>query len=59
MKFNATKIPKKKDAKKLTIEVFLISIPNVILKLLIMIILSINPKVLPSKTMHIELKSKA
>ena len=58
MKSNATKIPNKKHAIKFTTEVFLISIPMFILKLFIIIILSIKPKVLPSKTTHIELKSK-
>ena len=57
-KFNDTKIPKKKDAIKLTIELFLISKPIFIFKLSCMNILSINPKVLPSKMKTIELKSK-
>jgi len=55
MKFNATKIPKKKDDKKFTIEVFWISKPILFLKLFCMNILRNNPKVLPSKIMIIEL----
>ena len=58
MKFIATKIPKKKDDKKLTIDVFLISKPILFLKLFCIDILSINPKVLPTKSITIELKSK-
>ena len=58
MKFKATKIPNKKDDKKLTIEVFWISKPILFLKLFCMNILSINPKVLPSKIILIELVSK-
>ena len=58
MKFNATKIPKKKDDKKFTIEVFWISKPILFLKLFCINILSINPKVLPSKIILIELRSK-
>ena len=58
IKFNATKIPKKKDAIKLTIEVFWILKPMFFLKLFCMNILSINPNVLPSKMIIIELKSK-
>ena len=58
MKFNATKIPKKKDDKKFTIEIFLISTPILFLKLSCINILIINPKVLPSKIILIELKSK-
>ena len=58
MNFKATKIPKKNDAKKFTIEVFLISKPIFLLKLFCMYILSIKPKVLPSKIIPIELKSK-
>ena len=58
MKFNATKIPKKNDAIKFTIEVFCISKPSFILKLFCMHILSINPKVLPIKMKNIELKTK-
>ena len=58
IKFNATKIPKKKDDKKFTIEVFWISKPILLLKLFCMNILSINPKVLASKIIPIELKSK-
>ena len=57
-KFNDTKIPKKNDAIKFTIEVFWISKPIFFLKLFCMNILSINPKVLPSKIILIELKSK-
>ena len=53
-KFNATKIPKKKEAIKLTNEVFLILNPMLILKLFCKKILSINPKVLPIKTIIIE-----
>ena len=55
---NATKIPKKKDATKLTIEVFLILNPTLIFKLFCIQFLRINPKVLPSKIIPIELKSK-
>ena len=51
-------MPKKKDDKKFTIEVFWISKPIIFLKLFCMNILSINPKVLPSKIILIELKSK-
>ena len=58
MKFNATKIPKKNDAIKLTIEVPLILNPILILKLSCINILSINPKVLPKKTKLIEVISK-
>ena len=58
MKFNATKIPKKNDAKKLIIEVFWISKPIFFLKLSWMNILSVKPKVLPSKMIPIEPKSK-
>ena len=58
IKFKATKIPKKKDDKKFTIEVFWISKPILFLKLFCMNILSINPKVLPIKILLIELKSK-
>ena len=58
VKFNATKIPKKNDDIKLIIEVIWISNPIFILKLFCMNILSINPKVLPSKIIVIELKSK-
>jgi len=55
---NATKIPKKKDDKKFTIDIFLISNPILFLKLFCMNILNINPKVLPSKSTTMELKSK-
>ena len=58
IKSNATKIPNKNDAMKLTIEVFWISKPIIFLKLFCMNILSINPKVLPSKIILIELKFK-
>ncbi len=58
LKFNATKIPKKKDDKKFTIEVFWISKPIFFLKIFCMNILSINPIVLPIKIIPIELKSK-
>ena len=57
-KFNETNIPKKKDDMKLTIEVFSISKSILIFKFFCMNILSINPKVLPIKTIPIELKSK-
>ena len=53
-KFNATKIPKKNDEIKLTIEVLLISKPKFILKLFCINILSINPNVLPNKIKVIE-----
>jgi hypothetical protein len=58
IKFKATKIPKKKDDKKFTIEVFWIAKPILFLKLFCMNILSINPKVQPSKMILVELKSK-
>ena len=58
MKFNATKIPKKNDAIKLTIEVLWILNPTSILKLFCINILSIKPKVLPKKKKHIEVSSK-
>ena len=58
MKFNATKIPKKNDAMKLTIEVPWILNPILIFKLFCINILSINPKVLPKKTKLIEVISK-
>ena len=58
MKFNATKIPKKKDAKKFTIEVFSILKQILNLNLFCINILSINPKVLPNKTILIEVISK-
>ena len=58
IKLNATKIPKKNDAIKFTIEVFWISKLILFLKLFCMYILSNNPKVLPSKIILIELKSK-
>ena len=53
-KSNATIIPKKKDAIKLTIEIFWILNPILILKLFCIKILSINPKVLPNKIKNIE-----
>ena len=52
------KFLKKKDDKKLTIEIFWISKPILFLKLFCINILSINPTVLPSKIIPIELKSK-
>ena len=58
IKFKATKIPKKKDDKKFTIEILWISKPILFLKLFCINILSINPKVLPIKIIVIELKSK-
>ena len=58
LKFNATKIPKKKDAIKLIIDVFLILKPVLILKLFCINSLSINPKVLPNKIKIIEVISK-
>ena len=48
----------KKDDRKFTIEIFWILKPILFLKLFCMNILSINPKVLPSKIILIELKSK-
>ena len=54
IKFNATKIPKRKEAIKFTIEVFCISNPTLIFKLCCINILSIIPKVLPKKTIIIE-----
>ena len=58
LKFNATKFPKKNDAIKFTIEVFWILKPILILKLFCINILSINPQVLPNKTIIIEVISK-
>ena len=58
MKFNATKIPKKNDAIKLTIEVLWILNPILIFKLFCKNILSISPKVLPNKKIIIDLISK-
>ena len=58
IKSNATKIPKKNDAIKFTIEVLWILNPILIFKLFCMNILSINPTVLPNKIKPIELKSK-
>ena len=57
-KFKDTKIPKTKDDKKFTIEVFLISKPILFLKLFCINILSVNPRVLPIKIILIELKFK-
>ena len=51
-------MPNKNDDKKFTIVIFLISKPILFLKLFCMNILSINPKVLPSKSINIELKFK-
>ena len=51
-------MPKKKDDKKFTIEVFWISKPILFLKLFCINILSINPKVLPNRSINIEVKSK-
>ena len=58
MKFNATKIPKKNDAMKFTIEVLCILNPILIFKLFCINILSSNPKVLPKKKKLIEVISK-
>jgi len=58
IKSNATKMPKKNDAIKFTIEVFLISKHILFLKLFCITILSVNPKVLPNKTMFIDSISK-
>ena len=58
IKFKATKIPKKKDAMKFTIEVFSVLNPILIFKLFCKYILNINPTVLPKKTILIEVKSK-
>ena len=58
MKSNDTKIPKKNDAMKLTIELLCISNPVLIFKLFCINILSINPKVLPKKTKLIEVIAK-
>ena len=58
VKLSATKIPKKKDAMKFNIEVFWISKPIFNFKLFCIKILSINPKVLPTNKIPIELKSK-
>ena len=58
VKFNATKLPKKKDAKKFTIEIFWILNPRLIVKLFCINNLSINPKVLPNKIIIIEATSK-
>ena len=58
VKFKATKIPKKKEAIKFTIEVFCISKPIFILQLFCINILSVKPKALPSKMIPIEKRSK-
>ena len=58
MKSNATKIPKKNEAIKFTIEVFCILKPILILKLCCINILRINPKVLPNRRILIEVISK-
>ena len=58
MKSNDTKIPKKNDAMKFTIEVLCILNPIIILKLFCIYILPINPKVLPNKIIIIEEISK-
>ena len=58
IKFNATKIPKINEAIKLIIDVFWILNPILIFKLFCINILSINPKVLPNKTIIIDLISK-
>ena len=58
IKSNATKIPKRNDAMKFTIEVFVILKPTLILKLFCIYILIINPKVLPNKKIIIEGISK-
>ena len=58
MKSDATKIPKKKDAIRLTIVVFWILNPIFIFKLFCIKILNINPNVLPNKTKIIDLMSK-
>ena len=54
MKFNATKIPKKKDAIKLTIEIFWILNPILIFKFSCINILINNPIALPNKRILIE-----
>ena len=51
-------MPKKKDAMKFIIEVFCILNPVLISKLFCINILSISPKVLPNKTILIDLISK-
>ena len=58
IKSYATKIPKKKEAIKFTIDVFCILNPVLIFKLFCINNLSINPKVLPNKTMFIDSISK-
>ena len=57
-KFNDTKIPNKNDDIKFTIEVCWILNPTFIFKFFCINILSINPKVLPNKTIIIEVISK-
>ena len=52
------KYPKKKEDMKFTIEVFCILNPILIFKLFCINNLSINPKVLPNKTIIIDLISK-
>ena len=59
MKSNDTKIPKKNDAMKLTIELFCILNPVLIFKLFCKKILSIKPKVLPINREIIEIISKS
>ena len=54
MKFDATKIPNKNEAKKFTIEVLWILNPILILKLFWINVLNINPKILPNKRKIIE-----
>ena len=58
IKLDATKIPNKNDAIKFTIEVFCMLNPILIFKLFCINILSISPKVLPIKTIIIDLISK-
>ena len=57
-KFNATKTPKKNDAKKFTIVVFWILNPLLILILSSINILNDNPKVLPNKITIIDTRSE-
>ena len=58
MKFNATKIPKKNDAMKFTIEVLCILNPILIFKLFCINVLSVNPIALPNKKILIVVISK-
>ena len=58
VKSDATKIPKKNDAKKFTIEVFWILNPILIFKFLFINILSNKPNVLPKRTIITEAISK-